>query len=233
MIVEVVAQLFSKAFFVEQVSDPNRATRDFVFVGRANTFAGGADLGCTTRYFTRMVERSADGVRATPSSAPPLAGDRLALVKAFAERAARSEGLPALDTVDLQPRGNSPTSPALLPKTFGTLTLRQAKPPLDGPCIDPRVEVNVFDAVVGPPSVRIVGVAVECAKEPATGSKAPPDAGRPLPRAAAASLPFIAICDSINFAWGYQHSGRVIDKRGDVYTQVTNDGRSGSLDAVG
>ena len=179
------------------------------------------------------VERSADGVRATPSSAPPLAGDRLALVKAFAERAARSEGLPALDTVDLQPRGNSPTSPALLPKTFGTLTLRQAKPPLDGPCIDPRVEVNVFDAVVGPPSVRIVGVAVECAKEPATGSKAPPDAGRPLPRAAAASLPFMAICDSINFAWGYQHSGRVIDKRGDVYTQVTNDGRSGSLDAVG
>ena len=164
------------------------------------------------------VERSADGVRATPYSAPALAGDRLALVKAFAERAARSEGLPALDTVDLQPHGNSPTSPALLPKTFGTLTLRQAKPPLDGPCIDPRVVVNVFDAVVDPPSVRIVGVAVECAKEPATGSKAPPDASRPLPRAAVASLPFIAICDSINFAWGYQHSGRVIDKRGDVYT---------------
>jgi hypothetical protein len=164
------------------------------------------------------VQRTATGVSARTYEAPPLGGDRLALVKAFAERAAKSEGLPALDTVDLKAQGNAPNSPTLLPKTFGMLTLRLAKPPLDGACIDPRVDVSVFDAVVGPPSVRIVGVQVECAKEPAAGTKAPPDGGRTLPRAAAGALPFLALCESVNYAWGYQHSGRVIDKRGDVYT---------------
>jgi hypothetical protein len=164
------------------------------------------------------VQRTAEGVRANPTDAPPLDGDRYALVKAFAERAAKAEGLPALDTVDLEPYSQRPTTPALLPKTFGTLTLRLAKAPLDGACIDPRVEVRLFDAVGGPPSTRIVGVSVECAKEPPSGSTAPPDAGRTLPRTAAGSLPFLALCESINFAWGYQHSGTVIDKRGDVYT---------------
>jgi hypothetical protein len=164
------------------------------------------------------VTRTPDGVRANPSDAQPLVGDRYAGVKAFAERAAKSEGLPPLDTVDLAPFPNVAANSQVLKTTFAALTLRLAKPPLDGPCIDPRVEVKVFDAVVGPPGVRIVGVQVDCGKEPVEGSKAPPDAGRTLPRAAAGSLPFVAICESVNFAWGYQHSGRVIDKRGDVYT---------------
>lgn len=166
---------------------------------------------------TDNVQRTADGVRASSFRAPPLVGDRLALVRAFAERAAKFEGLPELDTVELT-RGKSPNHPALLPTTFGTLTLRLAKPALDGACIDPRVVVDLFDDDGRAPSTRIVGVAVECAREPVTGTMAPADAGRMLPRAAVGSLPFIAICQSLDAAWGYRHSGYVIDRRGDVYT---------------
>lgn len=149
------------------------------------------------------VSREPDDVVASPSDAKPLLGDRLAATKAFAERAAKREGLPPLDTVDLSPL------PSVAP--FTMLTLRLARPPLDGPCIDPRVMVRVSA------TARIEWVRVECGEEPVSGSKGPPDAGRTLPRAAAGSLPFVAICETYNFAWDYVHHGRVIDKRGDVY----------------
>lgn len=168
------------------------------------------------------VTRESGRVVASLSSAPPLSGDRVAAVRSFAEKVASFEKLPVLDTVDRTPYADDEKKPAMLKVRFRVLKLRLAKPPLDGRCIDPTVTVHLADTAADPPSTpasaRITDVMVACATEPAEGSKPPPDAGRTLPRAASSSLPFLLMCESTSFGWGYHHSGRVVDKRGDVYT---------------
>jgi hypothetical protein len=57
VIIEHFAQLGGETFAEEQVLNPNRATRDFVFVRRADAAAGRADLGCAHRRFARLIER--------------------------------------------------------------------------------------------------------------------------------------------------------------------------------
>lgn len=170
------------------------------------------------------VKRDAKGVRVDLLTAKPLgSAPRLELVKAFAERLARADGLPPLDTVKLTPREveGAPKDARPLAQRFAELELRLAKPPLDGVCIDPRVIVELHDDAATPgtvPGFWLSQVEVRCETEPAEGNKPPPDDGRVLPRAASGSLPFLAMSESVNFAWGYHHSGLVIDKRGDVYS---------------
>ena len=141
--------------------------------------------------------------------ARPLAikGDREAFVKGLATRAARAGGLPDLDKVELdrQVDGNKKDR-------FRSLVLRLAKPPLDGRCIDPRVEVglsgNDWDVVAS--------VDVTCATEPTDGNKPPADPSRALPKAASGSVEHVAFCDSMS--WNTRsHHGIVVDKRGDVF----------------
>ena len=154
-----------------------------------------------------------------PAIAP---GDRVALVQAFAQRAASAEKLPPLDLVELGPQAPMRGDARPLAERFSELTLRIAKPPLDGACIDPRVEVRIFDntktVLAGAPSMHVERVTVTCEGEPESATTPPPDAGRTLPAAAGRTLPFVMLCDYYNYAWGYQHDGTVVDKRGDVYS---------------
>ncbi len=165
----------------------------------------------------RQVKRDASRVTAFIRPHPvPSTTARLAYVRAFAERAARAEGLPALDTVDLVPPDSKLTDANLLDTRFLRLELRLAKPPLDGACIDPRAIVDVSESGDGA-GFSLVYLQLVCEKARIDGRRAPPDASRRLPAAAAGHLPFLAICEYVNFAWGYDHDGYVIDKRGDVY----------------
>ena len=157
-------------------------------------------------------------------------GDRIALVRSLAERAARLEGLPALDTIDLEPAVRRTDEP--LARSFRRLTLRLAAPPLDGPCIDPRVEVGLYDepldnGAYAPP--RATSLTVRCEKEPTMGNQPPADPRRVWPHAASGSLPFVALCTL------GRGKGFVIDKRGDVYSYqprlaAASTGRALSID---
>jgi hypothetical protein len=146
---------------------------------------------------------------------------RLDYVKGFAERFARTERMPAFDTVTLEPPPKAPQDAKSLPLRFVALELRLAKPSLDGACIDPRVTVRLVetaDASGGTPGYWLAQAEVRCETEPATGTKPPESAAkRALPKAASGAVPFLAMCESVNFAMGGLHSGEVIDRRGDVY----------------
>jgi hypothetical protein len=180
------------------------------------------------------VTRRNDGVSASlEPSASPVTTARLAYVKAFAERVARAEGLPALDQVELTP-AKKPTDPRPLEVRFERLELRLVRPPLDGACIDPRVSVEVRAAGAAPPSpsggdpsFALASLDVRCEREP-SGATAPADAARTLPRTAAGALPFLAVCEYFDFVGGRHHTGRVIDKRGDVYTFAGGEAFSGA-----
>lgn len=149
----------------------------------------------------REVRRDASSVIAlvVPRSLPPTIA-RLAYVRAFAERAARAEGLVALDTVDLVPRTFGPTDPALLATRFERLELRLAQPPLDGACTDPRATIEIDESDDGP-SFFVRSVRLLCEKESVAGRRPPPDASRKLPATAAGKQPFLAICEYVSFAW--------------------------------
>ena len=58
VIIQQLGQLGRQRFRMEQVVHAQRTTRHFVFIGRADAFTGGADLGvATTLGFTRAIQR--------------------------------------------------------------------------------------------------------------------------------------------------------------------------------
>ncbi|RMV57311.1 hypothetical protein ALP09_04765 [Pseudomonas amygdali pv. lachrymans] len=56
VVVEQLAQLGREAFAMEQVANAQTATRNLVFVSRADTTTGGADLEFAAGFFTRLVQ---------------------------------------------------------------------------------------------------------------------------------------------------------------------------------
>ncbi len=56
VVFQVFLQLLGEALFVEHVGDADRAARHFVFVGRADALAGGADLVFAALGFARLVD---------------------------------------------------------------------------------------------------------------------------------------------------------------------------------
>jgi hypothetical protein len=138
--------------------------------------------------------------------------ERRALATRLARGVARAAGLPALD-VATESSFNKP-KPSLR-----SLSMRQSSPPEDGACIDPEVTVTLGEAFDTRADAGhwAAEVHVTCDHEPSTGPRPPADTARPLPATARRGVPYLAVCTSVNFAWGYHNGGLVIDKRGDVY----------------
>ncbi|MDB4942312.1 MAG: hypothetical protein JWP97_1846 [Labilithrix sp.] len=175
--------------------------------GRSDPFASWlTDLEKIT--VVSAVTRTSDMVAATVA-APPVTGDRVATVRAFAERAARQEKLPPLDAMDLGPLAAPAGDARRLEDRFTELTLRLSRTSSEGPCIEPSVHVRLS-------ANAITAVAVTCAREPKEGAP-PPDGSRPLPAAAAGALPYVMMCELVSGATN-THQGRVIDSRGHVLT---------------
>ncbi|MBS2017711.1 MAG: hypothetical protein JST00_32835 [Deltaproteobacteria bacterium] len=174
------------------------------------------------------VERDARGQRYFLRGVNAIRDERYTVAKSLAEKVARAASLPPLDTLELDPTttaGKAPTDPKSLRSTFRTLSLRAKLPPLDHPCIDPRVEITFGDlersrfAAAPSGGTAIRSVTVECEREPSEAAVPPQDPSLPVPRAASGALPFLAMCEMFNFAAGgaTPHSGYVIDKRGHVF----------------
>lgn len=173
----------------------------------------------TIQHATQRFPESVTVFTRGPVLAP---GNHVAVVKALAERIAAFEKLPTLDFVALGQTVPSRGDARPVEERFNSLTLRFAKPPLDGACIDPFVRISVIDFLGSSPAERsarwVEQVTVVCVRANDDATAAAPPRVHTLPAAAAGSLPFVVLCDTYSYAWGYEHFGTVVDKRGDVYS---------------
>jgi hypothetical protein len=146
---------------------------------------------------------------------------RVDLAKRLAERLrdALDMPVPTLDAIDVVDEYVHPGYKK--PNVVKTVTFGQKNPPRTSECIDFQLTFDFEREYQCAPAKTcrwfLHGIQASCPREPKDGAAPPADDARPLPAAANRKAEFLGECESLSFAWGYQHAGVVIDRKGDVY----------------